>query len=410
MKITEKEYTMKRGGNLDIPDGIIYVFEEIDGCNFPFQLYIPNKINENPDVIVASRTPRLKSKLNFEEIVSDAAYSYNPNRKEFIPNGPNPIGRLLSYNLGNICLMPVIPRAIGIEAPYLSYKVYNNIFDEAYDAIDKKESRITKDDVEKFRDLHLQVEKMIKIAIKYLKEKKINVNERVIMTGFSAAAKFSIFFSALHPSLVKGIIAGGTGGNNIIPDKNLNLTYPLGVSDIQNFDFESFSQIPQFYFIGDTDYNDLTKFKTNYELLPEEEREENKSPYVKDVCGNKIPKRNDGIKAYHDEERNGKIVHIQEDIPFDKLDFDLDENGDYQLAFDGGYYTLEQVKYIIENIGHNPQIRFDKMKLYYDELGFNSIFKKYHGDHNSVFENDNLYEDITNFYNSLCKEKNVKQI
>ena len=99
-------------------------------------------------------------------------------------------------------------------------------------------------------------------------------------------------------------------------------------------------------------------------------------------------------------------MHIQEDIPFDKLDFELDENGEYQMAYDGGYYTLEQVKYIVKNIGSNPQVRFDKMKQYYDELGINSIFKKYPGDHQSVFNNEEIFEDIEKFYDSIHNSKN----
>lgn len=406
MKISKEECTMKRWGDIDIPDGTLYIFEEIEGCNFPFQLYIPFDMNDNPDIILASRTPDLNPKLTFDEMIIDAAYGYNPNKKKKVLKGPNPVGRFLSYNLGNICLMPVIPRAVGIEAPYLSYKVYNNIFDEAYDAIDENRSGISKDDVEKFRDLHLQVVRMIEVAVEYLKEQNINVDDKVILSGYSAAAKFSMFFSALHPELVKAVVVGGTGGNNMIPDASLNLNYPLGVSDIPGFDYETFKQIPQFYYIGEIDYNDLTKFKTKYELLPENERIEGKSPYVKDVSGNKIPRRNDGIKGYHDEVRDGKVVHIQEDIPFDKLDFELDENGEYQMAYDGGYYTLEQVKYIVKNIGSNPQVRFDKMKQYYDELGINSIFKKYPGDHQSVFNSEEIFEDIEKFYDSIHNSKN----
>lgn len=387
MEIEKYEYKMKRGGIKC--DGTMYVFFNVSGISLPFQLYIPHDISEMPDLIVANRTPRTMTDVSFEE-------SINVCRND----GPNPIGRLLSYDLKNPCLMPIIPRTIGIDASYLGYNIYHNIFDEAYEAIEKNKIKFTKEDIKKFENLDDQIYKMIEYSILFLKSKNINVDDKVIMTGYSAAAKLSIFFSALHPNLVKTIIAGGTGGNNIIPDASLGLTYPLGVSDIKGFDFEKFSQINQFYYIGNDDYNDLTKYKTRYETFIEDGKEK----YIKDADGNTIPKRNDGLKGYHSEVRNGKSVYISDMIPFDKLDFELDENGNYQMAYPG-YYTLEQIEYIVKNIGTNPQIRFDNIKNIYEDLGVKAVFKKYSGDHITVFSNKELFMDVIDFCSHLSINK-----
>ena len=91
-------------------------------------------------------------------------------------------------------------------------------------------------------------------------------------------------------------------------------------------------------------------------------------------------------------------------IPFDKLDFELDENGNYQMAYPG-YYTLEQIEYIVKNIGTNPQIRVDNIKNIYEDLGVKAVFKKYPGDHLTVFSNKELFMDVIDFCSHLSINK-----
>ena len=381
MEIKQEEYIMKRWER-EVKDGILYTFTDIDGINFPFQLYIPFKLSDKPDIVLAMRTPREQNNLSFDDALKECALS-----------APNPLGRLLSYGLGNICLMPVIPRVGGIQSSYLAYYTYHNDFDKAFSNIEKGRIKFTKEDVLKFTDLDKQIYMMIQTTMDYLKTKGINVDNKVIASGYSAAAKFVTHFAALHTDIVKAIVAGGTGGNHIIPDKSLDLLFPLGVSDIPNFDEDAFKKIQKFYFVGDNDYNDLTCYLPKYE-------EDEEGNYLRDFIGNRITKRNDSLKGYHEEERDGKVVLIPDYVPFDKIDFDLDKDGNYQLAYTG-YYTLEQVTYIINNIGDNVQTRFDKMKEIYNDLGVNGVFKKYPGDHATVFDNQELYTDVESFINNI---------
>lgn len=44
---------------------------------------------------------------------------------------------------------------------------------------------------------------MIKYAINYLKSINVNVDNRVIISGYSEGAKFASHFSLLHPELIK---------------------------------------------------------------------------------------------------------------------------------------------------------------------------------------------------------------
>ena len=407
MKITKRNCTMKRKSD-DI-DGVLYIIEEVEGINFPFQIYIPNVLSSKVDIILSNNTPSPMKSHTFDEalkILKGEAIINNEDKLEDIINnqkinGISSLVRHLTYDFNNVCLIPCIPRPIDFDTSYLGYKVYNNEFDEAINAINKGWSKYKEEELEKFRNLDKQVYNMIKYTMNFLDEMMINHDDKVIATGYSAASKFSNFFTALHPDIVKAVIAGGTGGNSIIPDKSINQVYPVGVSDIPNFDFDTFKSIPQFYYIGDSDYNDICVFLPKYELETDEEKINKYGIYKKDISGNKIPKRIDGLKGYHDEVINGEIKHIPDRIPFDKVDYDLDINGNYQLAYNAGYYTLDQIKYIVNNLGDNVQDRFNKLGLIYKELGVNSTFKKYPGNHVTVQNNIELYEDIDSFVKKL---------
>ena len=389
MEFIKEDYIMKRWG--ETPDGEIYTFSNIEGINLPFQVYIPYNVKDNPDLILGMKTPPEFNTKTLEEAIE---INYN--------TGINPLLRMLSYGNNNVCLIPNIPRTVGLQTSYLSYYIYHNDFSLVDEAREKGKTIFSKEDVNKFIDLDKQVAKMIDFTVEYLHGMGINVDDKVIGCGYSAAAKFVIGFSALHTDKVKAIVAGGTGGNHIIPDKNANLTFPLGVSDI-DFNEEEFKNIKQFYFIGDNDYNDLTMYLPKYEENPN--RQPGESPFLKDFIGNNIAKRNDGLKGYHEEERHDKKVLIPDYIPFDKIEFDLDENGDYQVAFKG-YYTKEQIDYIVNNLGNNIQIRYDKMKdLYLNTYHVDALFNRYKGDHETVFDDSRLYEDVNNFINELNNTK-----
>lgn len=62
---------------------------------------------------------------------------------------------------------------------------------------------------------------MIKYAINYLKSINVNVDNRVIISGYSEGAKFASHFSLLHPELIKFVIAGGTSGCISMPVTNI---------------------------------------------------------------------------------------------------------------------------------------------------------------------------------------------
>ena len=105
----------------------------------------------------------------------------------------------------------------------------------------------------------------LKTIIKSYKEgidldnNNIYLDEKIIVHGFSASAKFANRFSILHPELVKLVIAGGLGGTLILPLRNIDnekLLYPVGVgnfSEITDEKIKKFIAIKQFYYQGKKD-------------------------------------------------------------------------------------------------------------------------------------------------------------
>lgn len=238
-------------------------------------------------------------------------------------------GMIYGYDLKMPVLTPLIPRVRGYYTQSLGSRIFKN--DLAFLIKDNNE-RASKDKLseteinnirEQCKDLHLQLVNMIKDSKRIILELGINIDDKVIIEGYSAGSKFANRFTALHPEIIKACIGGGTSGLNILPIKELNgevLNYPIGVANIKNFDIESFKSIPQYYFMGNKDYNDPAQI-----------------------------------------------------------------NKDSSPVFKENYKADEIIK-IKTILGKEPQERFDNIKRIYNSLDVNAIFKRFNGDHTSIMK------------------------
>lgn len=108
----------------------------------------------------------------------------------------------------------------------------------------------------------LQLIEMIKDAKERLIKYGLNIDDKVIMYGFSASAKFVNRFTLLHPEIVKFTFAAALGGIITLPIRELNgekLIWPIGignVNEITDEKLEMYKNVPQFYFHGMRDKND----------------------------------------------------------------------------------------------------------------------------------------------------------
>jgi len=171
------------------------------------------------------------------------------------------LGSSISKKLKYPMLMPVFPGT-------MQWKYY----------FPQLDSDVLKIDEDKYRRIDLQLIAMIDDAReKLLKENNQNINEKVIMVGFSSSSLFSARFTFLHPERVSVAIGGGIGGLLPVPADKINgieAIYPIGTYDFEKitgkkFDLEEYKKTPQFYYQGTKDKSN--PFRRGAEDLTDEE-------------------------------------------------------------------------------------------------------------------------------------------
>jgi pimeloyl-ACP methyl ester carboxylesterase len=169
----------------------------------------------------------------------------------------------LAEQLGVVLLEPVFPR----ERTNNRWKLYTHALD--------RDTLLTRD--KKFRRLDLQLIAMIEAARRKLSGDGLQLDERVLMFGFSASGMFVNRFCLLHPDRVLAAAIGSPGGWAMLPIKSWNgqkLRYPIGMADFKrvvghNFDWQTFKSLPLYFFIGDQDTNDSVVFRDGYDKQDE---------------------------------------------------------------------------------------------------------------------------------------------
>lgn len=171
------------------------------------------------------------------------------------------IGGFVAKRLDLPLLVPVFPRS------ETNWQIYTHLLDR--DAMLIREGPSRRHD--------LQLIAMIRDAQTRLGSWDIPVEEKVLLTGFSASGSFVNRFTAMHPQRVAAAATGGLNGLLIVPSATLDsvpLGYPLGVADLESiagvrFDRERWKRVPQFIYHGADDTNDAVQFDDGYS---EEER------------------------------------------------------------------------------------------------------------------------------------------
>lgn len=331
-----------------------------NGYTCGFAIFIPKDCEKDTTMIMHSCNTGNNVPIHLNEAIDIA--------KRSTYEKPNP-GIWFGNDLKMPVMIPLIPRVQGYYTQALgSNIVHNDISTLIEDQNRREESeKLTESEMEEIkeycRDIPVQVVNMIESAKEFLKMLGINVEGKIIVEGYSAGSRFANCFTALYPSLIKACISGGNGGLGILPItkyKGQEIKYPIGVADIPNFDFETFRQIPQLFYIGSNDYNDPVMPESKEYLTDENGK------YTRDENGNKIPKTDSHGKIIPKVDVSGKVM------PRYKENYSKDE--------------FEQIYYLL---GEDPQVRFDNNEEMYQQLGINAIFKKFYGDHNSITQQAN---------------------
>ena len=343
------------------------------GFNFPFKLIIPVNLSTNPELVYACNLPGDKSSScsSFEDLIE-----YAKNDFESI----DPVLVYLCLEKGWPMLVPAIPRFKGFRPNFLGRDCFNNDF-----------SRISNSKFSNYlymyENLANQHKKMMECGIKILRDNGIDVDDKVIVSGYSEGAKFASHLALLHPEMIKALIAGGTGGAISMPVAEIDgyeFTYPTGISDVDDFNYDDFSNISFFYYMGDTDKSDsaIPSFRPYYY-----KDSAGKASVLTDECGNETPFIDD----------SGKQVFI------------LDKDGNYTAKF--GLFSNQEVNSINKVLGTVIQDRFKKQEQIYNSMGLKSIFKLYPGNHITVFNNrDEIFKDIDIFYEKYLGNHTTRKI
>ena len=214
------------------------------GFNFPFLLKIPEVIQTKYLIVETNNTGKVTD--NFEEHYTSAKNAITGNA----------IGPWVSKQLKAPILIPVFPRSEK------DWQIYTHALDR--DTLLLNEGQLKRID--------LQLLAMISEAKKVLSAQAVSVQEKVIITGFSASGTLANRFSLLHPEAIKLVVAGGLNGILMLPVGSLNeqaLNYPLGVADFkvmtgESFDHAAWKALPQFLFMGAKDTNDAAEYDDAY--------------------------------------------------------------------------------------------------------------------------------------------------
>lgn len=342
------------------------------GFNFPFKIVIPRNLNDNPELIYACNLPTDESEKcsSFDELIQYA-------KNDFW--SIDPMLTHLCLENGNPMIIPAVPRLREFRPNFLGSDCFYNDFSNI-------ENSKFKSSLYKYENLAEQHKAIMEYAIKCLNANGINVDNKVIISGYSEGAKFASHFALLHPEIIKAVIAGGTGGAISMPVPNIGdyqFTYPMGTADIPNFDFNSFKNISFFYYMGDTDKSDsaIPNFETYHY-----KNDKGEDCILKDECGNETP--------YIDENGRKKFI--------------LDSDGNYTAKYN--LFSDEDVNAINKVLGIITQERFKKQKTIYESLGLKALFKLYPGNHKTIFNNKNIiFKDVDEFIKNYLNKENNKE-
>ncbi|MCC8361348.1 hypothetical protein [Salinimicrobium sediminilitoris] len=210
------------------------------------------------------------------------------------------IGNIVATELHLPLLVPVFPRT----------RKENLVYTHALD----RDAMLSQN--EEIKRIDLQLLAMIRDARRRLQDLGIPVEEKVVMTGFSASGSFVNRFTFLHPEKLRAVVTGGLNGILMLPLKEMNnytLNYPLGINDLREIsgseiDLEVYKKVPQFIFMGQLDDNDAVLYDDAYN---EEERTvvyatvgEQMQPKRWETCQNIY--KNEGVNAeFHTYEKVG---------------------------------------------------------------------------------------------------------
>lgn len=251
-----KIYSLGEKSKINWLKGILIHVPVNEQFHFGYILFLPENVKESTTLIVEGSNVGCSTD-NIEEA------NANILKTGLYPSLPI---YDIANELGLPILYPLFPRIYnGRETIYNHMLATNSIVNSTPK---QKEHGLERVD--------LQLLSMFEDARKRLKNSGFHIDQKFIIDGFSASAKFANRFTLLHPEYIKMCIAGGVSGILTLPIKELNnqrLLWPVGLGNIEELTgvefnddkIEQFKDIPQIYYMGGQDSNNPFVFNENYE-------------------------------------------------------------------------------------------------------------------------------------------------
>jgi hypothetical protein len=204
------------------------------GFHWPYYLFIPYNVRDNPHILVESNNHGLQSTDDFAFFDGDV--------RLLVQNSyMNSIARGLQVPL----LMPVFPQ------PLEPWNLH-------IDALDRKALTEADGDLKR---VDLQLRAMIIDAQVRLRNNNIQAQDKILMHGFSRSGMFATAFSILHPDIVQALATGHLGWP--LPATEWDgtiLTYPIGIADVEDItepslsvDLEAYRRVHKYFYLGGED-------------------------------------------------------------------------------------------------------------------------------------------------------------
>lgn len=217
------------------------------GFYFPYFLYLPDGID-------TAEVHQIIVEANNSGFVDDDLEAHKEDARKSITGYS--LGNYVAHDHLQPLLFPIFPRS---ETNWQNY----------VHALDRN-TVLLNDSLER---VDLQLLSMVDNAKHILAKSGYTIEDKVFMVGFSASGSFANRFSLIHPDRLSGVAAGGLNGILMLPEDSLkgrHLIFPLGVADFDSifhkpFDSVTFSQLPQYLFMGGKDDNDAVPYHDAYD-------------------------------------------------------------------------------------------------------------------------------------------------
>lgn len=250
-------------------NGELIFKQEVNGISYDVHIVLPKKTEEIniPYVLAIPENVKEGSRMAVESNNCDFDGRIEQDSELLLLKNSLDTANQLSHTLQNDeapILIPILPSSIPSNTS--SFVYFQQLAEECFKF----------DETNPFYRLDLQVKKVIEDAkMRINTSKKINVDNKIFLNGYSSSGVFAQRFALLHPEIIDTLCIGGASGSipfptytNLETGLEYGLDYPLGTKNYENlfgtaFNEEAYKNIKFRYFVGELEDQRSTKERKN---------------------------------------------------------------------------------------------------------------------------------------------------